>query len=310
MEARLRLCVLGSTRYRLEHGTTMADDTSPPTGLKSHILRSLVKLPPMPQVILRAREVMDDPDAGLRDLARIIESDQALVAKVLSLANSAYYGIGGQVSSVQHAAVLLGLKALGDLIILSASSVFLNRDLPGYRLAPQAVWRHSLATALLARAIAGRRHPGLEADAFILGLLHDAGKLMLEPFVVAHRAQGAPAPAPDGPPSGEFERRWFGLDHAEAIALACRFWRFPEAQVKGVRFHHEPALSSQSALAHVAHLSNALAYRAGFGGGDAAGGEIAAGVLEFLKMDAAELDPLQAEMINAIGGLEAALPAG
>ena len=68
------------------------------------------------------------------------------------------------------------------------------------------------------------------------------------------------------------------------------------------------ALSSQSALAHVAHLSNALAYRAGFGGGDAAGGEIAAGVLEFLKMDAAELDPLQAEMTEAIGGLEAALP--
>jgi HD-like signal output (HDOD) protein len=283
-------------------------DATLATGLKSHILRSLVKLPPMPQVILRAREVMDDPDAGLRDLARVIESDQALVAKVLSLANSAYYGIAGQVSSVQHAAVLLGLRALGDLVILSASSVFLGRDLPGYRLSPQAVWRHSLATALLARAIAGRRHPGLEADAFVVGLLHDAGKLILEPFVLARRAQAAPEPAPEGPPGGELERRWFGLDHTEAIALACRFWRFPEAQVKGVRFHHEPAASSQSALAYVAHLANALAYRAGFGGGDTAGGEIAAGALEFLKMDADELDPLQAEMTEAIGGLEAALP--
>ncbi|HSV92569.1 MAG TPA: HDOD domain-containing protein [Desulfobacterales bacterium] len=288
----------------------MAADASPPTGLKSHILRSLVKLPPMPQVILQAREVVENPDAGLRDLARIIESDQALVAKVLSLANSAYYGISGQVSSVQHAAVLLGLKALGDLVILSASSVFLDRDLPGYRMAPQAVWRHSLATALLARAIAGRGHPGLEADAFIVGLLHDAGKLILEPFVVAHRAQGSPEPAPDAPLGCELERRWFGLDHAEAIALACRFWRFPEAQVKGVRFHHEPALSSRSALAHVAHLANALAYRAGVDGGDAAGGEIAASTLEFLDMDAAELDPLQAEMTDAIDGLEAAMPAG
>ena len=286
-----------------------AADANPATGLKSHILRSLVKLPPMPQVILRAREVMDDPDAGLRDLARIIESDQALVAKVLSLANSAYYGIGGQVSSVQHAAVLLGLNTLGDLVILSASSVFLDRELGGYRLAPQTVWRHSLATALLARAIAGRRYPGLEADAFIVGLLHDAGKLILEPFVLARRAEGASAPLPDGPLTAELERKCFGLDHAEAIALACRFWRFPEAQVKGVRFHHDPAGSSRSALAYIAHLANALAYRAGIRGGDETAGEITDGTLEFLQMGAEDLDPLQAEMAEAIRDLEAALPA-
>jgi HD-like signal output (HDOD) protein len=284
-------------------------DANPATGLKSHILRNLVKLPPMPQVILRAREVMDDPDAGLRDLALIIESDQALVAKVLSLANSAYYGISGQVSSVQHAAVLLGLNTLGDLVILSASSVFLDRELGGYRLAPQTIWRHSLSTALLARAIAGRRYPGLEADAFIVGLLHDAGKLILEPFVLARRAAASPEPPSDGSPTGDLERKWFGLDHAEAIALACRFWRFPEPQVKGIRFHHDPAGSARSALAHIAHLANALAYRAGFGGGDATAGEIADGTLEFLQVDAAELDPLQAEMAEAIGDLEATLPA-
>jgi HD-like signal output (HDOD) protein len=287
----------------------IADDAGHATGLKSHILRSLVKLPPMPQVILKAREVMDDPDAGLRDLACIIQNDQALVAKVLSLANSAYYGIGGQVSSVQHAAILLGLNTLGDLVILSASSVFLDRDMSGYRLRPQTVWRHSLATALLARAIAGRRYPGLEADAFIVGLLHDAGKLILDPFALARRAQTAPEAAPDDPVTLERERGWFGLDHAEVIALACRFWRFPEAQVKGLRFHHDPAGSSRSALAHITHLANALTYRAGFGGGDETAGAVAEDTLHFLQLGAADLEPLLAEMAQAVADLEASLPA-
>jgi len=285
-------------------------DVGQAAGLKSHILRSLVKLPPMPQVILKAREIVDDPAAGLRDLARLIESDQALVAKVLSLANSAYYGIGGQVSSVQHAAVLLGLNTLGDLIILSASSVFLGRDMAGYHLSPQAVWRHSLATALLARAIARRCFPGLEADAFIVGLLHDAGKIILDPFALARRAELAPEPVPEGPPGVALERSWFGLDHAEAVAMACRFWRFPDAQVKGLRFHHDPGGSSRSALAYVAHVANALAYRAGCGGGDEAGGAIADGALDFLQLAAPELNPIQAGAAAEVQDLEAQLTPG
>lgn len=77
------------------------------SALKAKILRSLVNLPPMPHIILKAREILSEPDSSLRELARVIEIDQALVAKVLTLANSAYYGVSGMVSSIQHASVLL-----------------------------------------------------------------------------------------------------------------------------------------------------------------------------------------------------------
>lgn len=284
-------------------------DPVPPPGLKSHILRSLVKLPPMPQVILRAREVMEDPDSGLRDLARLIAADPALTAKVLALANSAYYGISGQVSSVQHAAVLLGQRALGDLIILSATAVLLEGDLAGYGLRPHVVWRHSLAAALIARSLARRRFPGLETDAFIVGLLHDIGKLILNPFAPTRFAGGAAEPVPDGSAGLEIERRWFGLDHAEAVALACRFWRFPDAQVRGLRYHHDPTGSSRSALAHIAHLADALAHRAGFGGGRGPEPELVESTLEFLQLAPADLPPLQADMARALAELEAGLPA-
>jgi HD-like signal output (HDOD) protein len=260
----------------------------------------------MPQIILKARETMANPNAGLRDLARIIENDQALVAKVLSLANSAYYGIGGQVSSIQHASVLLGLKTLGTLITMSASSVLLNRELKGYHLAPQAIWRHSLSSALAAREIAERRFPGTEADAFIVGLLHDAGKMILDPFVCSRREDKPDAFPVQGPLTETLEIELLGVDHAEIMALACRFWRFPEPQVKGIRFHHHPAQSSQSALAYVAHLGHVLSQRAGFGCAANEAPALEDGVLEFLALQPAEVDELQLHMIQELERLEAA----
>lgn len=282
------------------------DETTQPSHLKSDILRSLVKLPPMPQIILKARETMANPNAGLRDLARIIENDQALVAKVLSLANSAYYGISGQVSSIQHASVLLGLKTLGTLITMSASSVLLNRELKGYHLAPQMIWRHSLSSALAAREIAERRFPGTEADAFIVGLLHDAGKMILDPFVCSRREDKADAFPVQGPLTETHEIELLGVDHAEIMALACRFWRFPEPQVKGIRFHHHPAQSSQSALAYVGHFGHVLSQRAGFGCTANEAPVLEDGVLEFLALQTAEVDELQDRMLQELERLEEA----
>jgi HD-like signal output (HDOD) protein len=283
-----------------------ADETTRHSHLKSDILRSLVKLPPMPQIILKARETMADPNAGLRDLARIIENDQALVAKVLSLANSVYYGISGQVSSIQHASALLGLKTIGDLITISASAVLLNRELKGYHLAPQMIWRHSLSSALAARAITERCFPGNESDAFIVGLLHDAGKIILDPFVCSRSDPKTGVLPVQGPMTEVHEIELLGVDHAEAMAMACRFWRFPEAQVKGIRFHHHPAQSSQSALAYVAHFSHVLSQRAGFGCATNEAPVFEDGVLQFLKVPPADVDELQEHMIQELESLEEA----
>lgn len=278
--------------------------TDEPTeaGTKSLILRSLVKLPPMPHVILRAREVMADPNAGLRDMAKVIENDQALVARVLALANSAYYGISGQVSSVQHAAALLGLKTLMDLIIMSASSLLLERKLKAYQLSPRAIWAHSLASALCAREIAAKRFPGTEADAFVVGLLHDAGKIILDPFLDKARKTSPTAWPQSEPLTALREREILGFDHAEIMARACRFWRFPESQVRGIRFHHQPSQSSQSALAYAAHLANFLAHQAGFGDDTAC--QLEEGALAFAGLQAADGEELKAAMMRGFERLD------
>jgi HD-like signal output (HDOD) protein len=283
------------------------EDRPQATGLKSHILRSLVNLPDMPLIILKARQVMDDPDSGLRDLAQIIENDQTLDAKVLSLANSAYYGISGQVATVQHASVLLGLKVLGELIIMSAASALFNRELNGYGLAPSDIWRHSIACALCAQRVAETRFPRLADHAFLAGLMHDAGKIILDPFI--RRQQEAITDLdPAGPPPEvdcAVEKELLGFDHAEIIARACRFWRFPEPMLPGLRYHHNPSQSSGSELACIVHLANVLAHRAGFGACyDRTALLEAEGTLSLLQIDAPGLDALQAETADSVAKLE------
>ena len=145
------------------------------SALKAKILRSLVNLPPMPHIILKARDILSDPESSLKDLSKVIETDQAMVAKVLTLANSAYYGVSGMISSIPHASVLLGQRTLGQMITISASSALLNKKLQGYGIAPDDMWKHSLACAFAAKRIAEMSNEEMVEDAFTAGLLHDAG---------------------------------------------------------------------------------------------------------------------------------------
>jgi HD-like signal output (HDOD) protein len=251
-----------STRLTASIGETKENART--ISLKSKILRGLVELPPMPNIILKAREIMEDPGSSLKDLAAVIEHDQAIVARVLALANSAYYGLSGMVSSIQHASILLGQKTLGELITIAASSQLLSKKLKGYMLHPGDLWKHSLAVALGSRIIAERRNAECTEDAFIAGLLHDAGKLILDPYVVERKKAFKKALENGQPKFIDAEKEVLGFDHAEVMSRAVRFWRYPENQSIAIRYHHYPSRSENSELAFIIHLADFIAKEAGF----------------------------------------------
>ena len=141
----------------------------------------------MPQVMIKAREVMNNPKSNFKELADILEVDQAMAARVLKLSNSAYYGLAGKVSSVQHASVLLGYKTLGELVSMAGSSNLLGKTLEGYKLDSGDLWGHSLTVAFGSRLIASKKKPDMENDAFAAGLIHDAGKLVLDAYIYERR---------------------------------------------------------------------------------------------------------------------------
>jgi HD-like signal output (HDOD) protein len=269
--------------------------------LKSKILRGLVELPPMPNIILKAREIMEDPGSSLKDLAAVIEHDQAIVARVLALANSAYYGLSGLVSSIQHASILLGQKTLGELITIAASSQLLSKKLKGYMLHPGDLWKHSLAVALGSRIIAERRNAECVEDAFIAGLLHDAGKIILDPYVVERKKAFKKALENGHPKFIDAEKEVLGFDHAEVMSRAVRFWRYPENQSIAIRYHHCPSRSENSELAFIVNLADYTAKEAGFlSEGRVSQPEIDPQTLSYFGVQKEDLSPIIAEIATSV----------
>jgi c-di-GMP-related signal transduction protein len=114
--------------------------------LKKKILQSLTGvLPAMPQIIVKAQEIMSNQNSNLKQLAQVIATDQAISIRVLKLANSAYYGMSGKVTSLGQASVLLGTKRIGEVITMAGAFSFLDKKLKGYGLDSGELWRHSLA---------------------------------------------------------------------------------------------------------------------------------------------------------------------
>jgi HD-like signal output (HDOD) protein len=201
--------------------------------------------------------------------------------------------------------VLLGQKTLGELITISASSRLLSKKLKGYRVDPESLWKHSLAVAIGSKILVQKLEPGLTDDAFIAGLLHDAGKIILDPYIF-ERKEDFDAFFEDG--KGTFlkaEQEILGFDHAEIMSRATRFWRFPEVQSAAIRFHHYPSLSENDLLAHIVHLSDYIAKKYDYGVGLEAGEpDFEKGVLKFLGIQREELDDIAAVVIDSVKKLE------
>lgn len=226
---------------------------------RKKVLRKLKDLPPMPQIVFKARQVISDPDSEMAELSDLLESDQAIATKVLKLANSAYYGLSGKVSSIRHASSLLGYKALGQLISMVGGASVLGKTLDGYDLDSAGNWRHSLLTASASRILALKKKPTLESDAFSAGLIHDVGKLVLDTYVLDRKEEFERLTAGGRNSMLAAEQRLLGLDHADIGYEVCKHWNIPAAISQAIRHHHDPSKSDQDLLSYVVFMANSIA---------------------------------------------------
>jgi HD-like signal output (HDOD) protein len=269
--------------------------------LKRKILNSLKDLPPMPKIIYKAREVMANPMSGFKEIAEVIETDQAIAAKVLQVSNSAYYGLSGMVSSIHQATVVLGHRTLEQLITMVSATSLLGSRLKGYRMGSGTLWQHSLAVALCSRLIAKDRAPAMENDAFSVGLIHDAGKLALDRYLLERKAQVDQA-LTAGISFLEVEKQVLGFDHTELASELCTKWKLPENHVSAMRFHHDPGASKGNQLAYIVHTANHIAQQSGIGSSmDANLYELDPEALASLSLDEEDLTRYSEAMIEAVG---------
>lgn len=239
----------------------VGDDSSSDNALKKQIMENLKELPPLLHTAIRAQQILADPMASFKDVSSIIEEDQAMAVRILKAANSAYYGLVGQVSSVQHASVVLGYQTLSEIITAASASDYLVKVLDGYDQDAEALWRHSLAVALGGKLLAGKRRPKLEGDAFTVGLFHDIGKVVLDPYIVEQKDAFIEIRKQSGQDATEAERQIFGFDHAEIAADLCRQWNIPDTLGLAIKHHHFPEDSENNDLAHIVHVADCWAHK-------------------------------------------------
>ncbi len=233
-------------------------------------IESVTDLPTLPVVVGKLASQIANPSTNAADIGRLIEQDQALTGKVLRLVNSAYYGFPKQIKSIQHAVVILGFNKV-KTIIITASVFSAFRERGSGALDLQRFWQHSLAAAIASKAAAeliGVSHAG--EDAFVGGLLHDIGKVVMDQYQPTIYAPIAKYAGDKGILLLDAEREVMGLDHALVGGWMTEKWRLPPAIVHMVSDHHLPNASPERRdLIASIHLGDILARAMGIGhGGD------------------------------------------
>ena len=271
--------------------------------LRNEIYKAIKVLEPMPEVVHNAREVMASPNATFKKIGAVIETDQAISAKFLKIANSAYYGLSGRVSSIHQAMVVLGNDTIEQVVNAAGASKLFFNAMKGYELPPDIQWKHSLAVASGARIIASKRNPTLESDAFTAGLLHDIGKNILDGFILKNKADFETLRM-DKNSSRKAEEGLFWFDHSHIGGLVCEEWKLPEVQANGITYHHDPLKSGGNDLAYFIYLSNHLALKCGFGAETSIEEDaIPKDVLSFVGFKEADLLSIMDEMTAYVGNV-------
>jgi putative nucleotidyltransferase with HDIG domain len=243
----------------------VALDKEPPPDLKKKILKSLRDLPLVPQVVLEIQNQLSQPNVNMQKVARMVETDPGIASKVLRIANSAYYGASGKTSTIMQACVLMGIKGLSEVVVLAGTEKALSGKLPGYGYDAGELWKHSLAVAFGSKILAQRREPGLSSAAHTAGLIHDIGKIILDPYVKERKQPIEDYMETNQKTFLEAEIEFFGFGHAELAAEVCSAWKFPELIIKAIQWQNNPAGSNGDLLAYILHMADHLALMGGAG---------------------------------------------
>ncbi|HAC90180.1 MAG TPA: hypothetical protein DCF63_06030 [Planctomycetaceae bacterium] len=221
----------------------------------------LNRLPALPQVLVRLLQEVGNENLHIRSLADLIEHDPGLTLKILAVANSSYFSRQKTVTSVAQAISMLGLEMVKMIAISTSLLQFLNKigSIPSEYFTR--FWLHSLTTALLAKALAKTTRYPVPEEAYLAGLLHDIGILVML-LTKLDAYQDLLEKQMEGEALIEREFALYGATHAEMGALVMERWGLDSLVVEAARHHHDPVerIGSATELSQIVLLANALAH--------------------------------------------------
>jgi len=219
----------------------MSVDTAVREQAVAAAIREISHIATLPEITLKIIQLVEDPTSTAQDLHNVIAKDPALCTRILKVVNSAFYGLPGQIGSINRAIVLLGLNAVKNIAIASSlSKLFKGGQLtPGF--SAKDLWTHSVAVAAGTKALAQQMKLGLSDEAFLAGLIHDVGMMVELQYdrnklvEVLERTE-----ATEGTDMLTVELEVFNAHHQDFGAALCDRWKFPRSFVHVCGFHHRP----------------------------------------------------------------------
>ena len=231
----------------------------------SELLAEAIDIPSLPEIYEKLNRALADSRTTIKNVAKIVGEDPGVASRLLKLVNSPVFGLRTKIGSVSRAVVVVGMQQLRSLVLgTSVTSLFTN--IPREFVDMESFWKHSVACALAAKAIAVRRRETSSERFFLAGIVHDIGRLVIylkapeKAFEILRRCEAEKALA------YKVERWILGYDHADVGCELMRKWKLPEFIAETVGYHHNPVASrSYSREAAVVHLADIIANALGHG---------------------------------------------
>lgn len=203
------------------------------------LLNNIGELPTLPSIATAIMEKTLEANVNARQIAELVEKDQALALKVLKVANSPFYRRIKEISTIRGAVVLLGFNVLKS-IVLSISVINMFNEKERRALDFYKFWQHSIACGVCAKSIASKIMPASAEDAFAAGLLHDLGKVIADQLLCKHGEYSEVLDAMNRAGSDiiDIEQDLVGIDHATIGKYLMERWNLPGHLAKAVGYHH------------------------------------------------------------------------
>jgi len=266
------------------------------------IITKVKSLPTLPQVFHKIIETIERPESSAQDIKNIIMRDQSISAKILKVANSALYGQTKEVSDISNAIILLGFDTVKSIALsISVFSIFPKTEYNYTRFNRELFWIHSMASSETAVIIGDKIGYPKKDRAFILGIVHDIGKVFLEYYFSPEYKMVIAKVREEGCLIRNAEIEILNFDHSLIGGWLAEQWNFPESILSSIKFHHRINNAPQEFIEEViiTHLADIVARSAKIGsGGDDSIPKISDIVFRRTDLDQEIIEQIVQQIIN------------
>ncbi|WP_455208522.1 HDOD domain-containing protein [Kaarinaea lacus] len=227
-------------------------------GSVEELVQGVVGLISLPDVCVRVKEMVDDPDCSASDIGKVVSKDAALTARLLRIVNSAFYQFPARIETVSRAITIVGNRELKDLVF-AATVAGIFEKVSSDLIDIETFWRHAVYCGIVSRILARKSRVLHNERLFIAGLMHDIGRMVIAFKLPNQCREVLQYRKEHGVELHVAEKALLGFDHALVGAELMKAWCLPQSHQLAALHHHSPEKASEFVLeASIVYLANII----------------------------------------------------